>query len=210
MGQQAFKLLGLIAVLILLLSFGFTQMNKTDEVLLVHSVTQPLDYGVASTEKEVKLVAPPFLGKSFNGFKEALAHSESRGNYFVVNSFGYMGKYQFGASAMKAVGVTSKEAFLNNPQMQERAFEAILQRNKWILRDYIERYSGKTIGGVKVTESGILAAAHLGGALNVKRFLRSYGEQGFKDAFGTSIRYYMEKFAGYDVSHIKPMRQARI
>ncbi|WP_317196478.1 lysozyme family protein [Robertkochia flava] len=162
------------------------------------------------THEKKETVNPPFLGKSFNGFKEALAHSESRGNYFVVNSLGYMGKYQFGASAMKAVGVTSKEEFLNNPEIQEKAFEAILQRNKWILRDYIEQYSGKTVGGVKVTESGILAAAHLAGARNVKRFLRSYGEQGFKDAFGTSIRYYMSKFAGYDVSHIKPFRKARI
>ncbi|WP_317192211.1 peptidoglycan-binding protein LysM [Robertkochia sediminum] len=162
------------------------------------------------TPDENTEVAPPFLGRSFNGFKEALAHSESRGNYFVVNSYGYMGKYQFGASAMKAVGVKNKEAFLHDPEMQERAFEAILQRNKWILREYIDRYAGQTIGGVKITESGILAAAHLGGALNVKRFLRSYGEQGFEDAFGTSIRYYMKKFAGYDVSHIKPMRRARI
>jgi hypothetical protein len=210
MGKQAFKLHCLIAVLIILLSFGFTQVNKTDEVLLVHSATQPLDYEVAMTPEEKAEVAPPFLGRSFNGFKEALAHSESRGNYFVVNSYGYMGKYQFGTSALKAVGVKNKEAFLNDPEMQERAFEAILQRNKWILRTYIERYSGQTIGGVKITESGILAAAHLGGALNVKRFLRSYGEQGFEDAFGTSIRYYMKKFAGYDVSHIKPMRRARI
>ncbi|MBL7473694.1 peptidoglycan-binding protein LysM [Robertkochia sp. 1368] len=210
MEKQAFKLPCLIAVLIILLSFGFTQINKAEEVLLVHSATQPLNYEVAMTPDENTEVAPPFLGRSFNGFKEALAHSESRGNYFVVNSYGYMGKYQFGASAMKAVGVKNKEAFLHDPEMQERAFEAILQRNKWILREYIDRYAGQTIGGVKITESGILAAAHLGGALNVKRFLRSYGEQGFEDAFGTSIRYYMKKFAGYDVSHIKPMRRARI
>lgn len=210
MDKQAFKWNCLIAVLIVVLSFGFSQINNSDNVLLVYSATQPLDYNVAMTDEGKKEIVPPFLGKSFNGFKEALAHSESRGNYFVVNSLGYMGKYQFGSSAMKAVGVKSKEEFLRDPQMQEKAFEAILQRNKWILREYIERYSGQTIGGVKVTESGILAAAHLGGASNVKKFLRSYGKLGFKDAFGTSIRYYMKKFGGYDVSHIKPLRQARI
>lgn len=210
MGKQVLKLNFLIAVLILILSFGFTYLKKTNDVHLVFSATQPLKYDVAMTHEKPTEVNPPFLGKSFNGFKEALAHSESRGNYFVVNSLGYMGKYQFGASAMRAVGVKSREEFLNNPEMQERAFEAILQRNKWILRDYIEQYSGQTVGGVKVTESGILAAAHLAGALSVKRFLRSYGKVGFKDAFGTSIRYYMAKFAGYDVSHIIPMRRARI
>ena len=210
MGKQVLKLNCLIAVLILILSFGFSYLKKTNDVHLVYSATQPLNYDVAMTHENTAALKPPYLGKSFIGFKEALAHSESRGNYFVVNSLGYMGKYQFGPSALKAVGVKSKEEFLNNPEMQERAFEAILQRNKWILKDYIEQYSGKTVGGVVITESGILAAAHLAGATNVKRFLRSYGEQGFKDAYGTSIRYYMRKFAGYDVSHVKPYRKARI
>ena len=210
MGKQLLKLNCLIAILILIVSFGFSSVKKAEEVHLTYCATTPLTYDVAMTYEEQVKVKPPFLGKSFTGFKEALAHSESRGNYFVVNSLGYMGKYQFGTSAMKAVGVKSKEEFLTNPEIQERAFEAILQRNKSILQDYIEQYAGKTVGGVKVTESGILAAAHLAGALNVKRFLRSYGKLGFKDAFGTSIRYYMNKFAGYDVSHIKPVRKAMI
>ena len=210
MGKQLLKLNCLIASLILIVSFGFSSVKKTEEVHLAYCATEPLKYDVAMTYENRVNVNPPFLGKSFNGFKEALAHSESRGNYFVINSFGYMGKYQFGSSAMKAVGVKSKEEFLSNPAMQEKAFEVILQRNKWILQDYIEEYSGKKVGGVRVTESGILAAAHLAGALSVKRFLRSYGKVGFKDAFGTSIRYYMTKFADYDVSHIKPMRKARI
>src|SRR5690606_13075107 len=38
----------------------------------------------------------PYLGKSFVGFKEALAFKESRGDYFSVNTHGYLGKYQFG------------------------------------------------------------------------------------------------------------------
>ena len=210
MGKQLLKLNCLIAILILIVSFGFSTVKKANNVHLMYCATTPLDYDVALTYEKPAGVNPPFLGKSFNGFKEALAHSESRGNYFVVNSLGYMGKYQFGASALKAVGVKSKEEFLNNPELQERAFEAILQRNKWILQDYIEQYAGKEVAGVRVTESGILAAAHLGGALNVKRFLRSYGQASFKDAYGTSVRYYMAKFAGYDVSHIKAMRKARI
>ena len=64
---------------------------------------------------------------------------------------------------------------MNDPSIQEKAFEANLSRNKWVLRRDIKRFVGKTIAGVKVTESGILAAAHLGGPGNVKKFLRSYG-----------------------------------
>ena len=43
----------------------------------------------------------PYLGKSFVGFKEALAFKESRGDYFTVNSFGYLGKYQFSKETLK-------------------------------------------------------------------------------------------------------------
>jgi hypothetical protein len=78
------------------------------------------------------------------------------------------------------------------------------------LRRDIKRFDGRYIGGVKVTESGILAAAHLAGAGNVKKFLRSYGAEGFKDANGTSIRYYLKKFSGYDTSNIVPNRKAKV
>jgi hypothetical protein len=43
-------------------------------------------------------------------------------------------------------------------------------------------FGSKTINGIKVTESGILAAAHLSGAGNVKKFLRSNGSHSFSDA----------------------------
>ena len=95
-------------------------------------------------------------------------------------------------------------------RQQEAAFLAYTSLNKWVLRNDIKRYAGKTIGGVKVTESGILAAAHLAGAGNVKKFLRSAGENRFEDANGASIRYYLRKFSGYDTSHIVPNKRPRV
>jgi hypothetical protein len=56
--------------------------------------------------------------------------------------------------------------------MQERAFVALLSKNKWILQDIIKKYDGKVVSGILVTESGILAAAHLGGAGSVKILLK--------------------------------------
>ena len=38
----------------------------------------------------------PFLQNNFMGFKEAVAFKESQGKYRVVNTLGYLGKYQFG------------------------------------------------------------------------------------------------------------------
>ena len=152
----------------------------------------------------------PHLGKSFEGFKEALAFKESRGNYFTVNTLGYLGKYQFGSETLKLIGVYSPKSFLYNPELQEKAFVANTERNKWILRKDIERFEGKFIGGIKVTESGILAAAHLAGPGSVKKFLRSYGNYNFSDAYGSTVKYYMKKFSGYDTSIVTPNKKAKV
>jgi len=79
-------------------------------------------------------------GKTFVGFKEALAYRESRGSYTVVNRFGYMGKYQFGKRILRFFGVNDMDEFLNSPEQQERVFTLSLQRSKWFLRKEIEKY----------------------------------------------------------------------
>lgn len=163
------------------------------------------------TELDIaKRANPPFTGRSFTGFKEALGYKESRGNYFVTNQLGYMGKYQFGKSTLHAFGVYDTTKFLNSPELQERVFLAYMSRNKAILENEIKDFVGKMVNGVLITESGILAAAHLGGAGNVKKFLISEGSNTFRDANGTSIKFYLKKFAGYDVSFIKANRLAKV
>ncbi len=151
----------------------------------------------------------PYLGKSFVGFKEALAFKESRGDYFSVNTFGYLGKYQFGEETLKMIGINNPVKFLKSPALQERAFIANAERNKWILRRDIKNFVGKRINGTIVTESGILAAAHLAGPGSVKKYLRSYGIDNFADGFGTTVQYYMKRFSGYDTSFVKPNKKAK-
>ncbi|QDO92442.1 peptidoglycan-binding protein LysM [Formosa sediminum] len=152
----------------------------------------------------------PSLGKTYVGFKEALGFKESRGNYFTVNTLGYLGKYQFGKETLKIIGIHNPVQFLKNPELQEKAFLANAERNKWILRRDIKKYVGKKINGVVITESGILAAAHLSGPGNVKKYLRSHGSTSFSDAYGTTIEYYMKKFSGYDTSFVKPNKKAKV
>ena len=94
--------------------------------------------------------------------------------------------------------------------MQEKAFAAYCKVNKWILRKDIQRSVGKVINGIEITESGILAAAHLSGAGNVKKYLRSNGKHNRSDAYGASIELYLKKFAGYDVSNIEADRLAKV
>lgn len=209
---------GLIAstlVPILVFVVYVTTFNSTTEPLNIDKYSiegLDLSYNApikVEQTKEKETLKVPTLGKTFVGFKEALAFKESRGNYFTVNTLGYLGKYQFGKNTLKLIGIYDTSQFLYNPKLQEKAFIANTARNKWILRRDIKRFVGKTIDGVLVTESGILAAAHLAGPGSVKKYLRSYGAIGFTDAYGTNIREYMNKFSGYDTSFIEGDRKAK-
>lgn len=181
-------------------------------ILTSFTTTDPKERKItnAPTVKNSYTVAIPFLAKDFVGFKEALAFKESQGSYTVVNTLGYLGKYQFGKTTLQRFHIYNTQHFLKNPELQERAFVALCKVNKYILRRDIKRSVGKTINGIKITESGILAAAHLSGAGNVKKYLRSNGKNKFSDAYGSSIESYLKKFSGYDVSVIKADRKAKV
>ena len=180
------------------LDLNYTVSLESDNNDFASDVNNSADY-----------VFSPYLGKSFVGFKEALAFKESGGNYFSVNTYGYLGKYQFGAGTLKLIGIHNPQKFLNNPGLQEKAFIANAARNKWILRRDIKNFVGKRINGIIITESGILAAAHLGGPGSVKKYLRSYGLDNFADGYGTTVYYYMKRFSGYDTSFVKPDKRAK-
>ena len=160
--------------------------------------------------KPFEVVYTPSVDSLFIGFREALAFKESQGKYNKVNTLGYMGKYQFGKSTLNRLRIYNTHDFLNNPELQEQAFIALCSLNKWILIRDIKRSVGKTINGIEITESGILAAAHLAGAGNVKNYLRSNGSNLYFDAYGTNVQHYMKYFAGYDTSFIKPIKNATV
>lgn len=185
-----------------------TDLYSTDGLDLNYNIKSDLAMAEGSDLSKQDIFTP-HLGKSFEGFKEALAFKESRGDYFTVNTLGYLGKYQFGAETLKLIGIYNPNHFLYNPELQEKAFMANASRNKWILRKDIKRFEGKFIAGVKVTESGILAAAHLAGPGTVKKFLRSYGDYNLSDAYGSTVKYYMKKFSGYDTTIVKPNKKAK-
>lgn len=194
------------------LFLGFTSSANLGPDSVSYPTAIDSDYNIYSSaiyEKENDFVNYIILDRSYIGFKEALAFKESQGRYSVVNSLGYLGKYQFGPSTLKLIGVYNAPNFLKNPELQEKAFLANAKRNKWILRRDIKRFVGHKIDGIKVTESGILAAAHLAGPGNVKRYLRSYGAVVFTDAFGTDIASYMRDFSSYDTSFIVPHQRPK-
>ena len=148
---------------------------------------------------KVKNVKMPIV-KNHSTFLDAIGFRESTNNYKAVNQFGYLGKYQFGRKTLNAVGFkdVSNREFLSNPSIQEEAMLVLLKKNKRTLRREIKKYVGKTINGIYITESGILAAAHLGGAGNVRKFFRN--GKNFADGNGTKITSYMKQFANYKLN----------
>jgi len=191
-----------IALIVALISSGFKpfEIEKMNWFYVDHAIEE-LQY--------VSLNIPQ-TGKTFTGFKQALSFKESQGRYNLVNTLGYMGKYQFGVGTLRTLGITDSAAFMNSPHLQEKAFKALLAINKYVLKNEIEKYKGKTINGVKITESGLLAAAHLGGSGSVKKFLKSNGKRALKDGYGTSLKSYIKQFGGYDTSHIVANGKAKV
>ena len=200
-----------LTLLVLVVSSGFITIETEkiegfhldDNEIMVYHVPNQFE----NDEVEIKV---PLIRKTYQGFAEKMAYRESRGILHLVNPYGYMGKYQFGRSTLRTVGVYDFQEFLRNAVWQDKAFEALIARNKWELRKEIQKYSGRIINGVEITESGLVAAAHLGGAGSVKKYLRSNGRNGFKDGFGTSLSSYIRKFSNYDISHIEADANAKV
>ena len=187
-----------LSVFGLLVSSAFANVISINPRVETVKVTPVKEISVVKPKLEVKVEMP--VVKNHSTFLDAIGFRESSNNYKAVNQFGYLGKYQFGRKTLNAIGFEniSNREFLANPSIQEKAMLVLLKQNKHTLRKEIAKYSGKVINGVYITESGILAAAHLAGAGNVKKFFRKGYE--FKDGNGTKMTSYMKQFANYELN----------
>lgn len=185
-----------ILIVVALLSFGMS--DSKDKELNLPTIEQ------MEEERKLREIAirdsiNQYHKDELDRYLDAIGFRESGNRYNVTNTFGYMGKYQFGKATLKGLGYNvSKKEFLNNPNLQEEAMLSLLNHNKEKLQQYIDIYDGKTINGIYITESGILAAAHLGGQGSVKRYFKN--GKVFKDGYGTRITSYMNQFSGYDIN----------
>lgn len=162
---------------------------------------------------------------SYNDYLTALSKQESSGHNTVVNGYGYLGLYQMGEAALTDAGyykadntpstndwkgtwtgkngINSKAEFLANPATQT---QAITDYNhvQWgyIVHLGLAPYVGQTIGGIVMTESGMLAGAHLVGAGGLKKFLESNGKIVPGDANKVAVTNYISLFNGYDIQAI--------
>jgi hypothetical protein len=191
------SIIGLIFLLSIMSAFTrLVFITPKVEVIEVQPIIKPLE--IVEPKLEVKIEIPVI--RNHNKFLDEVGFRESSNNYKAVNQFGYLGKYQFGRKTLNAIGFedVSNYEFLSNPEIQEEAMLVLLQKNKHTLRREIKKYVGETVNGIYITESGILAAAHLGGAGNVRKFFRKGYE--FEDGNGTKMTSYMIRFADYNLN----------
>ena len=185
----------LLASLIFISLVAFTVKVKKRQPLTVLTI-KPLSIVMPTVELKANL---DIKVKDHYAFLKAIGFKESGNRYDIVNRFGYMGRYQFGKRTLRGLGFkVSKEEFLSSPVLQEKAMNALLTQNKKSLRKYIGKYNNEVVHGVLVTESGLLAAAHLGGAGSVKKWFRTGKVR--RDGNGVAITTYMVQFQGYNLT----------
>ncbi len=140
--------------------------------------------------------------RSLEDFKFAIAFKESSNNWRKYNPYGYIGKFQFGEAALDVTGYghISFLDFIDNPSIfpekdQDKAMDSLLRFNAYVLEEYIRDFEGTVIlDSIPVTKIGVLAASHLAGPGNVKRFLNTKGRYNPKDMMGTHLSDYLMAF----------------
>lgn len=143
--------------------------------------------------------------EGITSFLKAVGNRESGNNPNIINSQGYIGKYQFGQDALDSAGFSNinKNNFKQNSTLwpeedQDTAMIKLMGLNEKALADVISTYD-KAPNGQTITKSGILAAAHIGGAQGVRKYFESNGKYNPADANGTTIEDYLLTFSGYKI-----------
>jgi len=147
--------------------------------------------------------------EGYENYRRYILQKESSGDYAVVNRLGFMGGYQMGVPALKDAGLIrrdapnsnsaalndsnwtipgGRQAFLNNPALQDKAFATYTDKNLGYLN------ASRVIGPNTSAEqtAGYLGASHLvgAGAVNADRSLSK------KDANGVQAKSYYDGAAG--------------
>jgi hypothetical protein len=146
------------------------------------------------------------LEQQWQMFALRIRYKESYNNYDTINNKRkYFGAYQFNEKLLRKLGynISKKQFKLNKdtftPLMQDKAFFSLCKHNDTIMKRYIKYFNNKEINGIFINKAAILAACHLAGPTNVKKFLSSNGKKNFKDGNGTRVSDYMKQFNKYSI-----------
>lgn len=170
------------------------------------------------------MTAPATRG-DLTDFLNALGQRESSNDYSVVNSLGYLGRYQFGELALidagyyagrdgsssndfsggwtGRLGVTSKAAFLASTEAQDDAARVYVEKLWSYIRALdLEFYAQQSLNSVDLSISGMIGGAWLVGSGGLRTFITSGGTSAPGDANATKVTEYIELLADYDLSSL--------
>ncbi len=177
--------------------------------IFLSGISNPLktDMMVVKLETESKIIKKqPPKRKHQGGVEEylwVLGKYESDNNPQVVNAQGMMGRYQFSKTTLKDYGIFEKDhdAFLLDEELQDSIMIKNLRKNALILNKTIRLFHGKTVNGIYITKSGILAGAHLVGPGGVLAyFYPDRYNHATSDRNGTTVAKYMKLFSNYNLT----------
>ena len=152
----------------------------------------------------------------WDAFCTELGRLESDNRYTIVNSYGYLGRYQFGLARLTDFGIChrkpgvkgfknssffwaegfSQQQFLRNKELQDVLFEAHIARHRAVILKKYHSKVGTKIRSVEITMAGMLACFHLVGEGGFRKLLRG----GYSsDAYGTNALTYLRIFQKHRV-----------
>ena len=144
----------------------------------------------------------------YKKFKSAIKFHESGNDWKIINNINAMGYYQFTQGTLRVLGcdldpeLFKTATWVFPPSTQEFFMDELVNYHRKLLEPYIEKYNGKTIRGIDVTTSGLLAAAHIAGVGNKKDKTGVIGwllyNHNPQDCNKTSLEDYLIKFSGYN------------
>lgn len=186
---------------------GYIPQNATPSPAMQTSPTPATPTGSTSPKQIPSVSSTELGGINYSSYAQTIGQRESGGDYKAVNSLGYLGKYQFGAMALEDMGLVKKgvgrkgqkaledpsnwtieggkEAFLNNPSLQEQTMVRYTKQNFRSL---------KNLGVINDSSSadkiaGYLSSAHLVGPGGAAAMFRGEDRS---DAYGTKASSYFQ------------------
>lgn len=189
-------------ILFLMTSFIYNDGSILDELNTVTSLDS------------IVVERPPDDRGDLYVFMGVMAERESNNTPTVVNRYGYLGKYQFSPRTLWALGRrfrVTEDQFLGAESLQDSAMVEYLKDNRTTIEDIIVRFDGKWYQGIYITESGLLAGAHLVGPHGLRAWLdptyeitrngRSYRPR-YIDGNGTHVGDYINMFSRYALDNL--------
>jgi hypothetical protein len=167
-------------------------------------------------------------GTTYQDYLVALRQFESNNRPGIVNPFGYAGWYQMSEAAMIDAGyyrrdgtpntndwnpanftgkngINSIADFLASPDKQTQAITDYNQKQwSYITAMGLDKAIGRTVNGILITESGLLAGAHLVGVGGLQQFINSNGSIVPVDGNRTPITKYIKEFGGFALGPVVP------